>query len=429
MFYWRIAMSAKAPDPRPARHWAAAVEHPRRGWARLRHGATFAAARDFEAGIYLQDLLVAAVVAILLTRLFLGLTGFPRMGGGGLHVAHMLWGGLLMLIALVLLLAVIGKRTKRLAAVIGGAGFGLFIDELGKFITADNDYFFQPTIALIYSLLVLLFLSFRAVERRSLSRGEALANAADMLRELVLGGATEAEIQRALSLLDRSEVDGPFADGLREAVAGAARASANGQPPLARAAARAWRFYDGLIAWRWFQRVVLVLFVAQGLIGIPVFLVLLLGLAALSVPGLAAVLEIPDVGTLIAQATDSSEGLVGSAVSTLSALLSLAFAMLGVAHLRRSRLVAYRWLERSVLVSVLLGQVLLFWQDQLGAMVELCWNVLLLGALRYAIRQEEARLGLSLAQEGAKRSVPETGAPPLRDDPRRAADPGVAWRR
>ena len=76
MFYWRIAMSAKAPDPRPARHWAAAVEHPRRGLARLRHGATFAAARDFEAGIYLQDLLVAAIVAILLTRLFLGLTGF-----------------------------------------------------------------------------------------------------------------------------------------------------------------------------------------------------------------------------------------------------------------------------------------------------------------------------------------------------------------
>src|ERR687888_718602 len=90
-----------------------------------------AAARDFEAGSYLQDLLVSAVVAILLTRLFLGLTGFPRMGGGGLHIAHMLWGGLLMLIALVLLLAVIGKRTKRLAALVGGAGFGLFIDELG----------------------------------------------------------------------------------------------------------------------------------------------------------------------------------------------------------------------------------------------------------------------------------------------------------
>src|SRR5207237_1728006 len=142
-----IAMSVKAPDARPARHWAAAVEHPRRGLARLRHVATFAAARDFEAGIYLQDLLVSAVVAILLTRLFLGMTGFPRMGGGGLHVAHMLWGGLLMLIALVLLLAVIGKRTKRLAAVIGGGGFVLFVDRLGKLLNGDKAVYFLHTIS------------------------------------------------------------------------------------------------------------------------------------------------------------------------------------------------------------------------------------------------------------------------------------------
>src|SRR5919198_1157415 len=160
-------------------------------------------ARDFDAGAYLQDFLVATVASILLTRLFLGLTGFPRLGGGGLHVAHMLWGGLLMLLALVLLLALLGKRTKRLAAVIGGAGFGLFVDELGKFITADNDYFFQPTIALIYSLLVLLFLAFPALERRSLSTEECLANAADMLREVVMGGATEVEIGRTLALLER----------------------------------------------------------------------------------------------------------------------------------------------------------------------------------------------------------------------------------
>jgi hypothetical protein len=62
-----------------------------------------------------------------------------------------------------------------------------------------------------------------------------------------------------------------------------------------------------------------------------------------------------------------------------------------VAQLRRSRLEAYRWLERSVLVSVLVGQILRFWQDQLAATVELAWNLLLLAALRYAIRQEEAR--------------------------------------
>ena len=370
--------------------------------ARFRPNLVGAAARDFEAGSYLQDFLVATVVAILLTRLFLELTGYPRVGGGGLHVAHMLWGGLLMLVALVLLLAVLGKRTKRAAALVGGAGFGLFIDELVKFITADNDYFFQPTIALIYSLLVLLFLGFRAIERRSLSRGEALANAADMLREVVMGGATEAEITRTLALLERSRAEGPLADGLRAAVRGAERAAERSRPRLARAAALAWRSYDRLIAWRWFQRAILGLFVAQALLGIPLFLFVLLGLAALTVPSVAALLELTDSSTLLAQATDSSDGLVGSAASTASALLSLACAMLGVAHLRRSRLGAYHWLERSVLVSVLFGQVLLFWQDQLAAVVQLGWNLLLLAALRYAIRQEEARQGLELVRDGAE---------------------------
>jgi hypothetical protein len=396
-------VSTKRPGVLTVRRGPTLLGYCRRRVTWLQRQGALAAARDFEAGIYLQDLLVAAVVAILLTRLVLGVTGFPRLGGGGLHVAHMLWGGLLMLVALVLLLAVLGKPAKRLAALIGGAGFGLFIDELGKFITADNNYFFQPTIALIYSVLVLLFLGFRAIERRSLSSTELLANAAEMVCEVVIGGGTESEIRRALRLLERSGAEGQLADGLRQAIAGAVRAREGRRPWLARVAARAWRLYDRLIAWRRFQRAVLVLFVAQALIGVPVFLVLLLGLVVLSVPSLRALIDTPGIATFVAQATDSSEGLVGSAASTASSLLALAFAMVGVARLRRSRLSAYRWLERSVLVSVLLGQVLLFWEDQLAAIVQLGWNLLLLGALRYAIRQEEARQALKIGPVGLQR--------------------------
>jgi hypothetical protein len=368
--------------------------------ALLRPDLGAAAARDFEAGFYLQGFLVAAVAAILLTRLFLGLMGFPRLGGGGLHVAHMLWGGLLMLVALVLLLAVIGKRAKWLAALIGGAGFGLFIDELGKFITADNDYFFQPTIALIYTLLVLLFLAFRAIERQSLSADEALANAADMLREVVLGGATEAEIGRTLGLLEGSKAEGPLAEGLRDAIRGAERAAESQPSRIAVAAARAWRLYDSLIAWHWFQRAVLVLFVGQAVLGVLVLAVLLVGVALVSAPAIVPSIQLPSADTMMLETADAPSGVVGAAASAAASLLSLLCAMLGVARLRRSRLGAYRWLERSVLVSVFFGQVLLFWQDQLAAVVQLGWNLLVLAALRYAIRQEEARQGLASLNRG-----------------------------
>src|SRR5436305_1593218 len=97
----------------------------------------------------LLQLLVCAVGTVLAIRYYLERTGYPQIGGGGLHIAHMLWGGFFMVVALVLLLGFIGRRPQRLGSIFGGVGFGLFIDELGKFITRDNDYFFRPTVALI----------------------------------------------------------------------------------------------------------------------------------------------------------------------------------------------------------------------------------------------------------------------------------------
>src|SRR6267154_1998358 len=122
--------------------------------------------RNLDAGKLLETFLVSAVAALLGVRFFLGVTGYPRLGGGGLHIAHMLWGGALMVAGVLLLLSYLGQRVRRAAAVIAGRGFGLFIAELGKFITSDNNYFYRPAIALIYVIFVLLFLVFRAIERR-----------------------------------------------------------------------------------------------------------------------------------------------------------------------------------------------------------------------------------------------------------------------
>jgi hypothetical protein len=304
-------------------------------------------------------------VAVLVTRLYLTLTGFPRVGGGGLHIAHLLWGGLLMLSALVVLLAMLGKRAKRWAAVLGGLGFGLFVDELGKFVTDDNNYFFQPAIALIYVLFIVLFLTFRAIERASMSSDELLINAADMLREVILGGATRAEVVRARRLLDRSDFEGPLADALRDAIDSASRAPER-VSPLAAAATFAWRSYDRLLDWPWFPRAIWIIFVAQAVLGL--FTAIAVGWATMHAD--ASLLEL---ATLAASS------------------ISLGLVLIGVVRLPMSRLDAYRWFERAVLVSVLITQVMIFWQDQLAALGGLTWDLALLTVLRFVLKQEEAR--------------------------------------
>src|SRR5215211_2455127 len=69
-------------------------------------------------------------------------------------------------VASILGLAFLGKKVQRIAAIVGGIGFGLFIDELGKFITSDNDYFYQPTIAIIYAVFIVIFMANHAIQRR-----------------------------------------------------------------------------------------------------------------------------------------------------------------------------------------------------------------------------------------------------------------------
>src|SRR6202022_3308701 len=143
--------------------------------------------RNLDAGPLLETFLVSAVAAVLAVRFFLGATGFPRLGGGGLHIAHMLWGGALRVAGVLMLLGYLGHRIRRAAAVLAGLGFGLFIDELGKFITSDNNYFYRPAIARIDVVFVLLFLWWRALERpRVWDEEPSLANALMLLRDAPL---------------------------------------------------------------------------------------------------------------------------------------------------------------------------------------------------------------------------------------------------
>lgn len=109
--------------------------------------------------------MISALVSLLVTRSLLNLFGWPTISFGVWHIAHVLWGGVLMMIGIILILATYGKKIRRIAAIISGIGWGLFIDEIGKYLTKENDYWFQPAIIFIYISFIILFLVYRYFEK------------------------------------------------------------------------------------------------------------------------------------------------------------------------------------------------------------------------------------------------------------------------
>lgn len=168
--------------------------------------------------------LVAAVASLLSLRAFLELTGYRQVGGGNWHIAHVLWGGFFMFVGTMITLTLHGERMRRVAAVVFGFGFGWFIDEMGKFLTRDNNYFFQPAIIFIYVFFVLIFLLYRYLEKLEPRDTKSLLyQVVDRLEEIVEGDFEKSEKEDILKKLtivgkeDRGEV-GIFAKKLRSLV-------------------------------------------------------------------------------------------------------------------------------------------------------------------------------------------------------------------
>lgn len=115
---------------------------------------------------YLLLMLLAFAASVGLTRLFLELTGYPQLGGGGLHIAHVLWGGLILFAASIAPLLWANRWVYPASALLGGIGVGLFIDEVGKFITQTNDYFFAAAAPIVYTLFLITVFLYLRVRRR-----------------------------------------------------------------------------------------------------------------------------------------------------------------------------------------------------------------------------------------------------------------------
>jgi hypothetical protein len=327
--------------------------------------------RDSDAGSYLERFLVCAILSMLAIRAYLRLTGYPQIGGRGLHIAHMLWGGAMMVGAVFILLACLGRRAKQFAATLAGIGFGFFIDELGKFITRDNNYFFRPTFGIIYLIFVALYLLSRAIARlRPLSRREYLVNAVDMVIDLLEDGATPEEAARALSYVQRSGVESALAEGLRETIGVAASRERERPSPRARFWATIRRLYRRWTGRRRFEWMVGVVFAADGLLALllAIGLVVALGEGALHVDQRSFVA----LGCLAASA------------------LAAGMILVGAVQLPRSRRAAYRWFKDAMLVSIFVVQPYQFFEDQLGALGGLTVDFVLLVSVNYLLREAAA---------------------------------------
>lgn len=315
--------------------------------------------------------LVAAVATVLIIRGYLQLTGYPKVGNGELHIAHLLYGGLLMLLAVFLLLVLLNTGARWYAALLGGIGFGFFIDEIGKFISKDVNYFFKPAVAVMYAVFMVLFLALGALRRwRVATRPrDALANALTLLAGAAGQPLDLTTRTTVSSLLERADPDDPVVRGLRDGLARETGDVRYQAPAYVRVRDRLEARYRRFILRRRSQTIIAWIGVVYLLSRLPV--------------------------TIEVQVMDEGlDGRVASAntahaIQLTAALVSAAFILIGLVVMRRSRLRAYKWFLRAVLVSLLITQLFVFYHDQFWAIQGLAIDLLFYLALRYMIRREE----------------------------------------
>src|SRR5215203_2704796 len=94
-----------------------------------------------------------------------------------------------------LTLIVQNRGAAVIIALLTGVGFGLFVDEVGKFITQKNDYFFPLAAPLVYASLLLILLFTELARRHQLRSPRAHLLAAITLSQTIADGtATPTEI-------------------------------------------------------------------------------------------------------------------------------------------------------------------------------------------------------------------------------------------
>ncbi len=330
--------------------------------------------RNIRASQQLDIFLISAAASLLSVRSFLALTGYPQIGGNGLHIAHLLWGGLCMLISITIMLAFIGLRAQRVAALIGGVGFGVFIDEIGKFITSDNNYFFRPAVGIIYAIFIVLYLGFNFIGRKQrLTSQEYQLNAIAHLEEAIVHDMDSLEKRRAHELLARASRRSAVTTQLQLLLDSVELVPENQPGRFRRFVRKLDHSYEEIWKRRTASTIVRSFFIAE----VVLFIVVIAG-------NLYA--NIDDITALLGGQVDYGAGLlVGQLVSSM---VAAGYVIYGTIRLKFSRIEAFESFRRATLINLLLTEFFVFSRIEFEALPGFALNIIILLLITYVIHQE-----------------------------------------
>ena len=221
--------------------------------------------RQQAADSYLILFIAAFGVTVIAVRVFLSFTGYPEVGNSTFHIAHMLYGGLLLFGSLIALLIWDNTWIWWSSSLFGGIGVGLFIDEVGKFITQNNDYFFPLAFPIIYAFMLICVWMYLRVRRSQKNDARTLLyHSLHDIKQLLDNDLDPFEHARLMSQLKEvlSETDKPNEKLLAKMLLSFVQANDLQIRPEPNEIERAWQWIKFIVSqWpsrRWF-RILLVL--------------------------------------------------------------------------------------------------------------------------------------------------------------------------
>jgi len=343
--------------------------------------------RNVEFGRLFDSFFISAVSTILLVRFYLEVTGYPQIGNSTLHISHLLPGTILMLVAILIMLAAVNRSVRDLAAVLAGVGFGLSWDELGKFITQTNNYFFKPTLGLIYLTFVLLYLLARYAGQRRLTQDDYIANAIDLIKEAAIKDLDTWEYEHAKELMLHVSPNHVLYEPTMEMLKRVKPSNKRNPLLTERITGAIMKPVHILSEQRYFTQMVAIIAIVYSIVSILVTLFYLYG-----------ALNAEHITQGILKGDDSD--LAGALSSFITVILLLS----GAYYYRRGRHKrAYAMLETGLLIEIFVGQVILFFKSARVAIVGLAITLFLLASLKL-LSVDEAH------QKLRKKKLPQSGS-------------------